>query len=492
MSSRILGLDIRHHAVTGVVVRSAFKSERVETHFEVPLPGKDEFEKELSASLNQITTKIDTKDLFCHVALPAEWGIYRNVDIPIKGNSKIRQVLPYEIEPLLAQPIEELSFDFLPFTLNTENNAGHILAVGMARHRLDVCLEVLIKANLDPDFLTVGSFTLAGGLLKFFDLPPKCTMIALNGNVSSVYLILDNQIVMARTFKLTPNQTSSTTFINVNLNQTISAFEEQYHTAFDLQSVYIADPMTGKLDDIVPALTENCGCPVNFVNLFEATGLPLSSTQNKSPSGPSNNALALVLTRSIGKKVIDFRRGGYGKRQFFSEQRTPLIKTGILLGVLLFLGLVAFILDGYYTRNTLTRLDDQISGVFRDTFPNVRRIVDPLPQMKAKIREEKSRIEQMGVTERKVAVIDIINDISRLIKKEVDVTLAGLTIGPENMTLAGHAANFEMVNDMRAALEKATWVTTAIISSANRDKSGQRVDFKVKLVFESKLQPQKT
>jgi hypothetical protein len=151
----------------------------------------------------------------------------------------------------------------------------------------------------------------------------------------------------------------------------------------------------------------------------------------------------------------------------------------------LVIAILALILDGYYTRKTLRHLDKQVATVFTTTFPDVRRIVDPLQQMKVKIREEKNRIDQMGVAERDVSVIDILNDISRLIPPKMDVTLTGVTIGPENMMLSGHAEHFDMVNDMRADLEGATWVDTSVISSANQDKTGQRVDFKIKLVFKT-------
>ena len=199
-----------------------------------------------------------------------------------------------------------------------------------------------------------------------------------------------------------------------------------------------------------------------------------------------NNALALVFVRSKRIKILDFRRGDYGKQLFLTEHRTPLIKTAALFGLLLLFFIVAITLDGFYTKKTLNRLNEQVAGVFRSTFPDVGRIVDPLQQMRVKIREEKDRIAQMGVTERKVAVIDILNDISRLISPKMDVTLTGVTIGPENMMVAGQADNFELVNSMRAELEKAEWVTASIISSANQDRTGQGVDFKIKLVFNNR------
>ncbi len=196
-----------------------------------------------------------------------------------------------------------------------------------------------------------------------------------------------------------------------------------------------------------------------------------------------NNALSLVLVRTRGVKVFDFRRGEYGKKLFLIEQRPRIVKTAILCGVALVLGIVAMVLDGHYSRKALRRVDEQVKAVFTATFPEVRRIEAPLQQMKVKIREERDKHSEIGAAARNVSVVDILNDISMLIPNRMDVALTDVTIGPENMSLSGHAANFEMVNDMRTSLERAKWVDTSIISSANQDKTGKRVDFKIRIVF---------
>jgi len=485
MSSRILGIDIRNHFVNGVVARTGFKTERIETHFQVPLAGQGEFEEKLSDAIKKIVDRIDVKDIFCQVALPADWIIYRNINIPIKGQSKIRQVLPYELEPLLAQPADLFAFDFLPVAINETENGNHMVAAGVDKVRLKACLDVLAAAKIDPDVVTAGSWALASCLPKVADIPEQAVLVTMDGGTAGIYLLISGQIGMARVFTFPSGKKSEAAIIDTNLNQTFSAFEERYHLEFVPQNVYLNQDATIERTGIERELIEKYDYPVKSVDISAAADLPIQSTRSTWHSGQMNNALALVLVRTKGIKVLDFRRGDYGKRIFFSEQRPHLIKTAVLCGLVLFLAILALILDGYYTRKTLRHLDKQVATVFTTTFPDVRRIVDPLQQMKVKIREEKNRIDQMGVAEREVPVIDILNDISRLIPPKMDVTLTGVTIGPENMMLSGHAEHFDMVNDMRADLEGAAWVDTSVISSANQDKTGQRVDFKIKLVFKT-------
>jgi type II secretion system protein L len=490
MSSRVLGIDIRNHFVNGVVVRTGFKTERIEAHFQVPLAGQGEFETKLSDAINKIVARIDVKDIFCQVALPSDWIIYRNINIPIKGQRKIRQVLPYELEPLLAQPVELFTFDFLPVAINETGNGNHMVAAGVERIRLKACLDALTAAKIDPDIVTAGSYAMASCLPKVADIPDQAVLVTMDEGISSIYLLISGQIGMVRVFRFPSGKDSDAAIIDTNLHQTISAFEEQYNFEFDPQTVYLNQDAVSRHTGVESELIEKYDYPVKSIDISAAAGLPIQSTRSTWHSGQMNNALALVLVRTKGIKVLDFRRGDYGKRIFFSEQRANLIKTAVLCGLVLVLAILAAILDGYYTRKTLRHLDEQVATVFTTTFPEVRRIVDPLQQMKVKIREEKNRIAQMGDAERKVAVIDILNDISRLIPKKMDVTLTGVTIGPENMLLSGHAENFDMVNDMRADLERAEWVDTSIISSANQDKTGQRIDFKIKLVFKRNVETQ--
>ncbi len=483
MSSRILGLDIRNRDVFAVVVQSGFKTERIDACFQLPLTGEGEFEDQLSAAITDLVARVNVKDVFCQVALPSDWIIFRNITVPIKGRSKVRQILPYELEPSLAQPVEDLTLDFEMVTTIESGNENHLVVSGVESTRLKTCLDVLKNANIDPDLITAGSCALAGCLPKVIDLSERVALAAVGRGVCDIYLLVSGQVGLARTFRFPLGQETDAVMIGTHLNQTISAFEERFNLEFDPEIVYLNQAIVTSQTDTPLELKKKFGYSVETIDLASATRVSIQPDQGAWQPQRMNNALALCMTRVLNVKTFNFRRGEYGKRLFLAEQRAPLIKIAGLAGVVLFLSVLAVGLDGYFTKKSLQRLNRQVTIVFTSTFPEVRRIVDPLQQMRVKIREEKQKISQMGVSERNVAMIDMLNDISRLIPKSIDVILTGLNFGVDNMILSGHAGQFKMVDDIRAKLEKAGWVDTSIISSANQDKSGQRVDFKIKLVF---------
>ena len=63
MSRKILGLDIRHDAVSAVFVKSGMKGSWIESYVRVPISLKEtSFEEELKRSFERIRGQMDTTD----------------------------------------------------------------------------------------------------------------------------------------------------------------------------------------------------------------------------------------------------------------------------------------------------------------------------------------------------------------------------------------------------------------------------------------------
>jgi hypothetical protein len=79
--------------------------------------------------------------------------------------------------------------------------------------------------------------------------------------------------------------------------------------------------------------------------------------------------------------------------------------------------------------------------------------------------------------------IDVLYAVSKGIDKETDVELTRFVISPDSVLVDGDTAEFEAVDRIKNQLEKDEIFSTVTISSANMDKSGKRVRFKLKLQF---------
>ncbi len=102
MSRSILGLDIRDEAVSVVAVRRGIRDIRVEQCVHVPVEPGDDMETGWRNALEVVSGQIDLSSSSCAVAFPADRASYRNIRLPFKNKKKIRQILPFELEPELA------------------------------------------------------------------------------------------------------------------------------------------------------------------------------------------------------------------------------------------------------------------------------------------------------------------------------------------------------------------------------------------------------
>ena len=93
MSRKILGLDIRPDAVSAVLINSSIKGTVIEAHEHVPLSGRKEDRNGLSASLETIEQKMDISDSICVASFPADEISFRNIQVPFKGQKKIKKIL---------------------------------------------------------------------------------------------------------------------------------------------------------------------------------------------------------------------------------------------------------------------------------------------------------------------------------------------------------------------------------------------------------------
>ena len=131
----------------------------------------------------------------------------------------------------------------------------------------------------------------------------------------------------------------------------------------------------------------------------------------------------------------------------------------------------------------LAELDRQIEMIFKNTFPEVTRVEAPLQQMQIKIKEAGDGSIGFDLTGVRVRVIDILNALSQQIPSSADVKINRMVVGSDNVVLSGDTDNFNTVDDIKGRLENADLFTSATISSADLEKSGNRVRFKLKLDF---------
>ncbi len=486
MHRKVLGLDIRNDALAAVLVESSRKGNRIKAHECVEVPDQKDIENATASFLETIAEKMDIAGSVCIASLPANQISYRNIQVPFKGHKKIRQILAYELEPTLPFPVEDLIIDFQTVKLADSDGYTNIMAAAVEAARLKSYLNLLASFNIDPQIVTGGSYPAALLLAGGPDIPANFLLVDIGSSKSALFIVAAGQICLVRSLPTGLALLSGVNSLGADIQRTLAAFEEIFHPDFKPDGVFITGCGLGaaglEKDNIENEIERILGIPVKRADLAAGGGIINKDylRQNWKPE-QMDNAFALAITEAEGIKILNFRRGPFAAKKRWLVHKKRLLKTAFLAATVLILCFINIMLDSYYMGKKIDRVNRQIADVFSNAFPDVKKIVDPVHQMRTKIKESKEKYLFSGESLNNIRAIDILNDISRFIPSEIDVNLTSLVIGEETVSIAGDTDNFNSVDEMKTRLEQSEFFKNITISSTSKDKSENRVRFMLKV-----------
>lgn len=145
---------------------------------------------------------------------------------------------------------------------------------------------------------------------------------------------------------------------------------------------------------LLPALLKRAvaddGCPERFVlhgceTPFDLEAhCPDSRIETVAPPGGEAGALDPLLLEARPTD-LNLLQGDYSPRSQLAALLRPWAPAAALLGLLLILGLTSLITEYRELRDYSQRLEARMQQVFRETFPEVKRIVNPRTQMRHRL-----------------------------------------------------------------------------------------------------------
>jgi len=481
MTRKILGLDIRHDALSAVLVKNSIKENVIESYESVSIPDQQDFESGMAASLETIVEKMNISGTICIASFPADQISYRNIQVPFKGLKKISKILPFELEPTIPFPVDDLIIDFYTLPLSDHNDHTDLIAAAVEKSKLQLYLGILDSFGIEPEIVTVGGYSTALCLSSLVDTHENWLFADIDKSKGTVFGVLSGKICLIRSFPI-PSETPSfnTEMLCTNIKRTLSAFEEIVGLDFHPDGVFI----TGcGLDDsdIEQDMERFLGLSVKRTDLVSHIEIENQHHPAKTwDPCQMDNAFSLALMEIEGVDGFNFRKGPFAAKKIWVEHKTGLIKAGVLAAMVLALAFFNVILDSYLLKKKLTGLDNQITQIFTSTFPDVKS-VDPYQQMRIEIEAANKKALLPGKIDKNIRTIDILNNISKLIPKETDVKLTRLVIGEESVQISGNTDTFNSVDDIKSRLEQVNFFQKITISSANINKSDKRVQFKLQV-----------
>lgn len=483
MSRKILGIDICTHALSAVLLEAGLRDAAVDSCMFLKLPENKDFHDALAETLPKITAHMDVDKASCMAAFPPERISYRNLKLPFKNSRKIRQVLPFELELLLPFAMQEMALSHLHLPADGDAN---ILAAAVVRSELQGFTGLLAEHALDPASVSPAGCALAVQLAAVEGMPPDWLLLDISPQTGTLFITAGGNLRLIRAFPLSHGDLPAGKTIAAAVRRTVAAFEDRSATDFTPRQVLLTG--SGLYDlNLETELAERLDVPVSRADLLKQSAARFAA---KSVDGwvpyQMDKALALAMAGAgMGKReLLNFRPRGAAQSRFWQQNRKPLTVTAALAAILLILLATQAVMKTRVLRQRLDHLDQQITTIFKATFPDVRRIVDPLQQMRVKLRDiDRGPLLSTG---NPVRALEILNDISRRIPARIDVTFSRLVISSQAVQISAVTDTFNTVDEIKNRLIQSNIFEKVDITSANLDKSGKHVRFKLRLQFPQK------
>jgi type II secretion system protein L len=482
MGKRILGLDIQNNALAAVVVDSGFKGSRLEAEAYVPLPQKaEDNDVPLVAALDQLTRQIDITGCACVASLPADHVFFRNLQVPFKQAGKIRQMLPFELEPSLPLPVEKLVVDFHVIRSDGHSGQTDLIAAAIEADRLQGYLDLLARHRIQPEMVTVGGYPAALCLSRLGEIPQNVMMVDVRSASSTVFMISGGQLNLVRSIPADRAYESRPEMICQNIQRTLFALEEFAEQPFRPEQIFITGSAVPE-NGFVSELARSLEIPAVGADWVKETAARISGLPEKGwDSSRMDNALALALMEVIGIKGINFRRGPFAVRKRWVEYKKQLVTSAVLAAVLLAAALTNVFLDFRIKKQRLNDLNAQLRSIFTTTFPEVSNIVDPVQQMRVGIDEMRKKALLPAAGGKDVHMVDILNEISSRIAASIDVKFSRMVVSEDGIVINGDTDTFNSVDAVKGQLEASEMFEEVTIVSTNKDDTGNRIRFRLKM-----------
>jgi general secretion pathway protein L len=496
MPGKILGIDIDSDSITAVQVEGGLRGYSITGCGRVMIEQDGDLDKGLSALSERVDLSADTS----MGSIPVEQISYRNLQMPFRDIKRIRQAITFEVETLVPFSIEDLIVDF---TIIDQLDQSEVLAASVKRGHISHILSQLQGHGVDPELLDIRGVPIVLWLLKQDGIPDNGLLLEIGLKKGTMILFLNRRISLIRNFSFGNNAMAHALskmeakkrgsaqkpekiashfqpFCR-NVQNTLHAFGFQVHKEVMPEKVFLTGE--GSLyPDAEGALEGFLDMPVERVDVARDAKVQMNeATARVWSSATMDSALALAIRDSKQGLGFNFRKDEFRiERRYFRLKRV-FRNAAIFLIIIMSLLIADLGTEYYFLKKRYTMLDRQVTEVFRKTLPEVKRIVDPVQQMKVKISELKtSDLSLLGIGRRE-KVLDLLRDFSLRVPESLDVRIQSMVVDPENVQIKGETDTFNTVDIIKKGLEPSRYFSTVTISSANLDRSGKRVQFEMKL-----------
>ncbi len=514
MYRRVLGLDIGSYSLKAVLSRGGLGRLEVRRFMQYPLgaSGEDDLASAIRQAMARFRQEEDLTGVEFVCAFPGPRASFRRLQLPFTDARKINQTVPFEVETQVPYEIDDLLLDYQILEKGAES--AQILVGLTQREALRELLGTCEAGGIDPRILDFDATALSNvapfleegdGFVFIVDLghAKTCLCGLKEGKLHSVRSIpmggraltealqqdlgaereeaerRKHEAGLALIGSATPTFARSLDRLVKEIERTLNAAE---NASLGRPDRLLLCGGTAQTRGISEYLQDRLGVPCNPLSLKRDDRLAWSPGEENSLLLPQALGLSLRGTLSAPVSRLNLRRDEFIYQRDFQVVRQkfmPSFAIATALIVLLFSGMLIRTINN---RSIAADIESQIEKIFRETNPDVTRIVDPIAQMQLSLTDMKRRTEALGLYAGNVTALDVLREISTRVPPALDVTLKVLSIDEDRIRFQGTTRSFELVERLKTELEKIPFFSSVNVGDVRSERDGGK-SFNVTIIM---------
>jgi general secretion pathway protein L len=436
----------------------------------------------------------------CVSGLPLSLLSIRNLVLPFASEKKINQILPFELEEHLPVPVAEQVVAVLG--MEESGDGARLLVAAVEKTQLRDYLDIFQAAGLDPGIVCpatlapVRAYAEIEGhdeafVLVHADMRSLSLAVCRHGRTMFLRrLPYPEEVITDRLFDVQGERVVFTDAgaakdVVDSICRDMQRCLEFCRVAMDLDlephKVILTGPMQSA-QGFADCIERELGLPVRAADLAADLSLAVNERLGEDwQAAWYDRPLALALL--AGRKNV---AGNFRKDEFAA--RGSLLGTGRkAVWLALAAGLLLCVLLGYqyFSYRTLKGRHDSLAlemeQIFKKSFPDITRIVDPLMQMRARLQTVETPTVAMPLFTGEKRVLVILADISRRIPRQLTLHVSRLVIDEDSVRIKGTTDAFNNVNRIKTLLDQSELYSEVNIVSATKSRDNNSIRFEIRL-----------
>ncbi len=196
-------------------------------------------------------------------------------------------------------------------------------------------------------------------------------------------------------------------------------------------------------------------------------------------------ALALYGS-SFRSGYLNFRKGEFKYVGVDRELRKVFLAPAVLLAILVLLLIYSSASRYFELKNEVKSLETQISGVVKDTFPNVAVIPRPVEYMESEVSKVREKLNTIEGVEGASTPLEVLRNISGTLPASMKLAVSDIKFeNDKKLKIQGVCDSYQEVTEIEEALSK-----SEIFETVTRNQTGNTVDGKTKFEISLELKPE--